>query len=292
MKTKWIFIFIVAFILLPFFVLAVAVNDAHVGDNTNFELNTFDTAVLTTIVAFSGGQVTNFDVQSNYIDITLDNLSSITFTTTVGGQFLKIIKQSGSDDYTISPSCPTTTATLTGTGATVILRLEVLTTDTCVVSPPITPPSGGGGGGATISSYAITALAEANGSISPNGLTSIISGGSQTYIVAPDAGYQIAEVLVDGISVGAVTTYTFSNVTINHTILVTFSATTPILTPAQIQAKSMDVLKDGAINILDFNTLMADWGITDCSNPSNISGDCNVGIYDFNLLMVYWGITY
>jgi N-acetylmuramoyl-L-alanine amidase len=109
----------------------LAVNDVQINSNTNFQLNTFDTAALTTIVASSSGQVTNIDVQSNYIDITLDNLSSVTFTTTVGGQYLNIAKQSGSNDYTVSPSCPTSTATLTGTGATVILRLKVITTDLC-----------------------------------------------------------------------------------------------------------------------------------------------------------------
>jgi len=147
MKTEGIIILIASLALLPFF--ALAINDVQISDNTNLELNTFDTAVVTTIVASSGGQITNFDVQSNYIDVTFDNLSSVTLTTTVGGQFLKITKQSGSDDYTVSPSCPTTSATLTGTGATVVLRLEVLTTDTCPVvspTPPVTPPSGGGGG--------------------------------------------------------------------------------------------------------------------------------------------------
>lgn len=138
------FIFFIAVILaVPFFTFAA--NDTHISDNTNFEFNTFDTAVLTTITASSGGQVTNFDVQSNYIDITLDNLSSVTFTTMTGGQYLKIIKQSGSDDYAVSPSCPTTSATLAGTGANVVLRLEVLMTDTCAVTPPVVPLSGGGG---------------------------------------------------------------------------------------------------------------------------------------------------
>jgi N-acetyl-anhydromuramyl-L-alanine amidase AmpD len=145
-------IFIAAFILLPVFVClpagkALAINDVQISDNTNFELNTYDTATLTTIVASSGGQVTYFDVEPNYVDITLDNLSTVIFTTTAGGQYLKIIKQSGSDNYTVSPSCPTTTVTLTGTGAVVVLRLEVLTTDSC--STPA-PPSGGGGGGGTV----------------------------------------------------------------------------------------------------------------------------------------------
>ncbi len=138
-------IFIAAILSAPFFVLAA--NDVQIVNDANFELNTLDTSALTAITASSGGQVTNFNVQPNYIDITLDNLSSVVFTTTTGGQFFKIVKQSGSDDYTVSPSCPTASAALTGTGATVILRLEVLTADTCATPLPPPGPGGGGGGG-------------------------------------------------------------------------------------------------------------------------------------------------
>lgn len=121
---------------------AFAVNDVTIADITNFDLNTADTAVATTITASAGGLVTSLDVQANYIDITIDNLSTVTFNTTVLGNYLKVTKQSGSDDYTLAPACPTTTATITGTGAQVVLRLQVYTTDQCAVVPP---PAGTGG---------------------------------------------------------------------------------------------------------------------------------------------------
>lgn len=134
-KINKVFIFFITVILMsPFF--ALAVNDVSIVNNTNFQLNTADTAILTTVVATLGGQVTNFDIQSNYIDITVDNLSSVTLTPIVGGQFLKVTKQSGSNNYTGSSLC-STGLTLNGTGATVILRLEVLA-NTCVTAP--TPP--------------------------------------------------------------------------------------------------------------------------------------------------------
>ena len=38
-------------------------------------------------------------------------------------------------------------------------------------------------------------------------------GADQTFTITPDACYHIADVLVDGVSVGAVTSYTFTNVT-------------------------------------------------------------------------------
>jgi hypothetical protein len=124
--------------------VAFAINDVNITEITNFSLDTFDTATPTTIRALAGGVATNLYVETNYIDLTIDNLSDITFSTTVAGNYLKITKQSGSSDYTLSPACPTTSVKITGTGAQVVFRLQVYTTDQCSV---VTPPSGGGGGG-------------------------------------------------------------------------------------------------------------------------------------------------
>ncbi len=121
---------------------AFAVNDVTLNANTNFELNTIDAIPsLTTIVGLNGGQVTNLDIQSKYIDITLDNASNITFNTTLATQYFTINKQSGSDAYTTSPSCITNQITLAGTGAAVVLRLQVTST------VPACAGGGGGGGG-------------------------------------------------------------------------------------------------------------------------------------------------
>ena len=74
--------------------------------------------------------------------------------------------------------------------------------------------------------YTITATAGEGGSITPNGDVSVKEGASQTFAVAADNGYEIADVLVDGSSVGAVESYTFSDVKANHTISASFSKTT------------------------------------------------------------------
>jgi hypothetical protein len=69
----------------------------------------------------------------------------------------------------------------------------------------------------------ITSSADgANGSISPLGETIVIDGEDQSYTITMNQGYYAA-VLVDGVSVGNVSLYTFSNVTTDHTISVTFS---------------------------------------------------------------------
>jgi alpha-tubulin suppressor-like RCC1 family protein len=78
-----------------------------------------------------------------------------------------------------------------------------------------------------INSYNITATAGANGSIS--GPATANYGGSASYTITPATGYHVAEVLVDGVSVGAVTNYTFTNVATNHTISASFAASADLI---------------------------------------------------------------
>ncbi len=70
--------------------------------------------------------------------------------------------------------------------------------------------------------YTITATAGLHGSISPVGSVSVIHGGSQSFTITPDAGYAIANVRIDGVSIGAARYYTFENVTSAHTIEAVF----------------------------------------------------------------------
>ena len=85
-----------------------------------------------------------------------------------------------------------------------------------------------------INTYTITASAcAAGGSISPSGNVLVNYGGNQTFTISPNAGagYQIANVSVDGVSKGAIGNYTFGNVTANHTIAASFAANTGFLAP-------------------------------------------------------------
>ncbi|WP_458008555.1 glycoside hydrolase family 9 protein [Flavobacterium sp. PL002] len=72
--------------------------------------------------------------------------------------------------------------------------------------------------------YSITATSGANGAIAPSGITTVTSGSSKTYTITPSTGYQVDAVTVNGVSVGAVTSYAFANVTANQTISATFKA--------------------------------------------------------------------
>ena len=78
------------------------------------------------------------------------------------------------------------------------------------------------GGGWYDSYYTIKATAGAGGSISPSGSVSVREGRDQTFTITPDKGYAVANVKIDGKSIGAVKSYTFENVSRTHTIEVIF----------------------------------------------------------------------
>ena len=79
-----------------------------------------------------------------------------------------------------------------------------------------------GGGGRGYSYYTIKATAGTGGSISPSGNVSVREGRDQTFTITPDKGYAVANVKIDGKSIGAVKSYTFENVRRTHTIEVIF----------------------------------------------------------------------
>ena len=72
-------------------------------------------------------------------------------------------------------------------------------------------------------SYIITATAGANGRISPQGKVSAAYGEDKTFTITPDEGYYISDVKIDGISQGAINSYTFEDICADHTIEVIFA---------------------------------------------------------------------
>jgi len=78
--------------------------------------------------------------------------------------------------------------------------------------------------------FNITASAGIGGTITPSGTITIDPCSSQTFTITPNTGYKIKDIKVDGVSVGAVSTYIFSNVTSDHTIEASFEAITFTIT--------------------------------------------------------------
>ena len=81
----------------------------------------------------------------------------------------------------------------------------------------------GSGGSTGTTRYTIEASAGHGGGISPDGRVRVSRGSDKTFRITPDAGYEIADVLVDGESVGAVDKYTFESVRKAHTIEALFA---------------------------------------------------------------------
>src|SRR5207245_1645149 len=96
--------------------------------------------------------------------------------------------------------------------------------------------------------FTLTASAGANGSISPSGAVPVSCGANQSYTITPDACYHVADVLVDGVSAGAVTSFTFSNVTANHTIAASFAINGPFTITASAGANG-SISPSGAVSV-------------------------------------------
>ncbi len=112
----------------------------------------------------------------------------------------------GTVGYTVSPNSTTSTRT-----AAVTIAGQILTVNEAAAA------------GTSTGSFTITASAGQGGSISPSGSITVASGGSRTFTIKPNnQRYAILNLVVDGVSIGPFSTYTFGNVTANHSIQATF----------------------------------------------------------------------
>jgi len=130
--------------------------------------------------------------------------------------------------------------------------------------------------------YTISASADAHGAISPAGQKAVTEGSGQTYTITPDQGYQVSNVLVDGVSLGSVTTYAFENVQADHTISVTFKAEGP----------DYDINNDGVVDVTDIMIVASNWdkksGDTGFNAAADLNGDGRVDIADVMMIVSMW----
>lgn len=132
-----------------------------------------------------------------------------------------------SQDYIINAAPGHTIATITVDGTPVVVPANATTftqsfatiTANHTIAATFTP-----------NTYTITATADVNGTITPAGVTTVVYNNAQVYTIAPAMGYHIVNVVVDGIAMGPISTYTFANVMENHTIAATFAINTYTLT--------------------------------------------------------------
>lgn len=108
--------------------------------------------------------------------------------------------------------------------------------------------------------HAIQVTAGSNGTITPTGEVMVDEGENQNFSITANIGYEIADVLVDGVSKGALSNFEFTNVTNAHTIEATFQAieNTSFLTPeadASVYDGTNENTNYGTVSLLAIRTV-------------------------------------
>jgi hypothetical protein len=129
-----------------------------------------------------------------------------------------------------------------------------------------------------IVTHTITASAGSGGSIAPQGNVSVDQGSNITFTITPDPGYSVNEVLVDGEVIDITTTYTFSNVSSNHTIAIDFAPNqlppTADSGPDQNVVEGATVTLDGSQST-DPNDAIVTYQWTQTGGPALTLSDAN-----------------
>ena len=168
--------------------------------------------------------VTITNTGNQEVTVTLPVLDNYTITAGDGWSNGSItLTPNATANFTVQPNAGLAAGSYSGT-------LTVNGTDgaAATVNLTFTVQSGGSGG---VTRYTITASAGEGGAISPSGSVQVVRGGDKTFTITPGEGYEIADVLVDGESVGAVSSYTFENVRTRHTIEAVFAETETVADP-------------------------------------------------------------
>lgn len=132
-----------------------------------------------------------------------------------------------------------------------------------------------------ISTFEISAgVATTGGSISPSGKRVVAQGQNITYTITPKAGYAILAVAVDNQQIGAVNSYTFSNVQGNHTIAAAFLLTDAGKAKASASGKTTQTQKVQKVDRTAANTATADSTVSIEDALSGEGGDDYVEVMD------------
>lgn len=126
--------------------------------------------------------------------------------------------------------------------------------------------------------YTITASAGPNGTISPIGEVIVDSGANRNFSLTGNLGFRVGDVLVDGTSVGALTSYSFENVTADHTIEVTFVTAPLPSTYCAIPPFIATAAPPNVMLMLSVETPMmgpANPSVTCTGTPSSTSFNCS-----------------
>ena len=208
-----------------------SIDNANNEEGANTETYTIDTSPPSTTASPPGGQ---YHLAQNVVLICNDYLGGAGCQTTyycLGSGCTPTTIFSGS--IYVASSTDLRFYSIDNVGNVEAIKVATYT----ITPPPVT--------------HTITASAGPNGSISPSGTVTLNDGANGTFNITPNANYQVADVLVDGSSVGAVTSYTFNNVTANHTITASFLLKTILHTITASAGANGSISPSGAITVND-----------------------------------------
>ncbi|MDD1729308.1 MAG: PKD domain-containing protein [Methanospirillum sp.] len=148
-------------------------------------------------------------------------------------------------------------------------------------------------------SYYINASAGGGGSISPNGLIQVIKGSNQTFNISSNLGMLIDDVTVDGESQGAVHSYTFPNVTSNHSIYASFRVNYPSYFINATTGPGGNISPSGLVRVYKGNnqsfeiTADTNYAIADIliNNTTSLGPQDSPFVYIFNSVLANQTIT-
>ncbi len=182
------------------------------------------------------------------------------------------VNYGGSQTFTITPNTGYHIASLTVDGSAVtvassytfsnVQATHTITATFAINTYTISPIT-------VTNTFTISASAGANGTISPTGSVSVNYGDNQSFTITASGGYHIANVIVDNVPQGAVSSYNFTNVTASHTITASFGINTNTTTTVigiVSNTTIIPITQEGNIAVQQFLT-----NVTITPHPSNIT---------------------
>ncbi len=129
-------------------------------------------------------------------------------------------------------------------------------------------------------SYTITASAGPNGAIAPSGDVTVNHGNNQQFIITPNPGFFVDSLMVDGVKTDSTTSYTFMNVTANHTIRAVFAYKVNVTFRVNMKAQmKMDRFKPELGDYVTVRGSLNNWGNPPNGNLDTLKDADNDSIY-------------
>lgn len=217
---------------------------AHTGEQTIC----FNTEAEATYVVRPGKNVTGVTMDKDTATLEVGDKLTLTATVAPADATNQNVTWTTSDDKVATVVDGKVTAVGEGKATITVTTQDGSFKATCEVTVEMKDDGGSSGGFFITASYTITVTQTTGGKITPS-TTSVTKGSDKTFTITANEGYKIADVLVDGKSVGAVSSYTFENLTAKHTITAEFEKVSAV--DVFVDVKSRDWFAEAVQYVVD-----------------------------------------